>query len=279
MTTTAYELDAGFEKRASPADAVRRVPADGSRHTPTGPLCERSTASLEWTWPSTAARVPRWWRPGLRGIGRATAVALAARHRPEFHVVDAAALHLGAIAFSVYPTTHPSQIRSRCSRTPARRLLVTRAIVPRAGARGARPARRPRARRLLTGRIRHEPSPAWLAPGARRIRLRGDVARGENPDAGRHDRLHVRTTGAPKGVQHPHAGLLYGIEWHAPLPRGIARRTSRVLPADGTTSPSASCRTTCRWSSGTRSRAARTPSSLRRRSRSRVRRASWVCSI
>ena len=45
------------------------------------------------------------------GVTRNDTVALMLTNRPEFHLVDTAALHLGAIPFSIYNTSSPEQVR------------------------------------------------------------------------------------------------------------------------------------------------------------------------
>jgi long-subunit acyl-CoA synthetase (AMP-forming) len=44
------------------------------------------------------------------GVGRGDTVALMMVNRPEFHLVDTAAMHLGATPFSIYNTSSPEQI-------------------------------------------------------------------------------------------------------------------------------------------------------------------------
>ena len=63
------------------------------------------------TWAQYAERVRRT-AAGLAGlgIGRGSTVALMLTNRPEFHIVDAAAMHLGATPFSIYNTAAPDQI-------------------------------------------------------------------------------------------------------------------------------------------------------------------------
>jgi len=67
--------------------------------------------SLELTFAQYAERV-RSIAAGLSaaGIGRGDTVALLMSNRPEFHLVDTAAVHLGATPFSVYATSSPEQI-------------------------------------------------------------------------------------------------------------------------------------------------------------------------
>ena len=65
----------------------------------------------EITWADYGRRV-RSIAAGLAalGIGRGDAVGIMLTNRPEFHLVDTAALHLGAVPFSVYNTSSPEQI-------------------------------------------------------------------------------------------------------------------------------------------------------------------------
>ena len=44
------------------------------------------------------------------GVGRGDTSALMLANRPEFHLVDTAAMHLGATPFSIYNTSAPEQI-------------------------------------------------------------------------------------------------------------------------------------------------------------------------
>ena len=65
----------------------------------------------EITWADYADRVRRiaagFHRLGLR---RGDTLALMLTNRPEFHLADAAAMHLGAIPFSMYNTSSPEQV-------------------------------------------------------------------------------------------------------------------------------------------------------------------------
>ncbi|MEA2638087.1 MAG: long-chain acyl-CoA synthetase [Chloroflexota bacterium] len=98
---------------------------DGAREAAT--LCEAFQASaarcgdgaalrtpggaVEITWREYADRV-RALAGGLaaHGIGRGDTVACMLTNRPEAHLIDTAALHLGAIPFSIYNTSSPEQI-------------------------------------------------------------------------------------------------------------------------------------------------------------------------
>ncbi len=65
----------------------------------------------EWTWRDYADRVARV-ATGLqqRGLGRSDRVLLMIRNMPEFHVLDMAALFLGATPVSIYNSSSPEQI-------------------------------------------------------------------------------------------------------------------------------------------------------------------------
>ncbi len=67
--------------------------------------------AVEITWGEYAQQVRRI-AAGLAGIGvrRGDCVALMLTNRPEFHLYDTAALHLGATPFSIYNTYPPEQI-------------------------------------------------------------------------------------------------------------------------------------------------------------------------
>jgi long-subunit acyl-CoA synthetase (AMP-forming) len=77
------------------------------------------------TWRDYAERVRRT-AAGLAGLGlgRGEAVALMLTNRPEFHIADAAAMHLGATPFSVYNTYSPEQIEYLVS-DAENRIVVT----------------------------------------------------------------------------------------------------------------------------------------------------------
>jgi long-subunit acyl-CoA synthetase (AMP-forming) len=76
------------------------------------------------TWAQYGDRV-RGVAAGLhaRGLRRGDTLALLLPNGPDFHVVDAAALHLGAVPFSLYATSPPAQIAFQV-RDAAARLVV-----------------------------------------------------------------------------------------------------------------------------------------------------------
>ncbi|HET6304817.1 MAG TPA: AMP-binding protein, partial [Myxococcota bacterium] len=61
------------------------------------------------------------------GVGRGDPVALMLANRPEFHLVDVAAMLLGAVPFSVYQTSSPEQIEYVVGDAGARVAVIERA--------------------------------------------------------------------------------------------------------------------------------------------------------
>jgi long-chain acyl-CoA synthetase len=70
---------------------------------------------------------------GLAGLGleRGATLALMLTNRPEFHLFDAAALHLGATPFSIYNTYAPEQIQFQVEDAGARILVTEKAFLER----------------------------------------------------------------------------------------------------------------------------------------------------
>jgi long-chain acyl-CoA synthetase len=84
------------------------------------------------TWGDYAGRV-RQIAAGLAGlgVGRGDTVALMMTNRPEFHMVDTAPCHLGAIPFSVYNTFAAEQIAQVLANAGSRVVLCEEQFVPR----------------------------------------------------------------------------------------------------------------------------------------------------
>src|SRR5204862_4964740 len=82
------------------------------------------------TWGEYAERVRRL-AAGLAGLGleRAQTIALMLTNRPEFHLVDAAAMHLGATPFSVYNTYSAEQIEYLVSDAENRIFVTEKAFL------------------------------------------------------------------------------------------------------------------------------------------------------
>jgi long-chain acyl-CoA synthetase len=77
------------------------------------------------TWREYAERVERIAGGLARlGVGRGDSVALMMLNRPEFHLLDTAALHLGAVPFSIYNTSTVDQVAHQLRNSRAR-IVVT----------------------------------------------------------------------------------------------------------------------------------------------------------
>ncbi|GAB2809194.1 fatty acid--CoA ligase FadD11 [Actinocorallia aurea] len=84
-------------------NTVAEIPDEVALRTPGG--------AQSYTWAEYAAKVERIARALHRlGIRPGDRIALMLTNRPEFNFVDTAALHLGAIPFSIYNTSSPEQI-------------------------------------------------------------------------------------------------------------------------------------------------------------------------
>jgi long-chain acyl-CoA synthetase len=84
------------------------------------------------TWREYAERVRRL-AEGLSSLGlrRGDALALLLTNRVEFHLLDAAALHLGAVPFSIYTTSSPEQIEFVLRDSGARFAVTEEALLDR----------------------------------------------------------------------------------------------------------------------------------------------------
>jgi long-subunit acyl-CoA synthetase (AMP-forming) len=87
-------------------------------------------AELDWT--EYAERVRRV-AAGLAALGirRGDTVGMLLCNRPEFQLLDCAALHLGAIPFSIYPTSAPEQVDYLLGNADNRVLVTERRLRPR----------------------------------------------------------------------------------------------------------------------------------------------------
>ncbi|QJY48676.1 AMP-dependent synthetase/ligase [Pseudonocardia broussonetiae] len=183
-----------------------------------------------WTYRQVLARIGEV-ASRLRqcGVGRGDVVALLLRNRPEFHVVDAAVLFLGAVPFSLYSTAPPEQLRHVLVDSGARLLVTERAF---AGVVEA-------TRRLDTPleRVLVIDQPAAADDGLA-SELAADTtgvdlsSAGVGPD----DLLTLiytsGTTGPPKGVELTHRNMLEQLRGvHASLPLGGGGRQVSFLPA------------------------------------------------
>jgi long-subunit acyl-CoA synthetase (AMP-forming) len=83
------------------------------------------------TWGEYAERVPRI-AGGLAALGleRGDTLALMMVNRPEFNLIDCAALHLGVTPFSIYNTCTPEQIEYLFSNAENRVVVAERSFLP-----------------------------------------------------------------------------------------------------------------------------------------------------
>ncbi|MGN2638911.1 AMP-dependent synthetase/ligase [Nocardia takedensis] len=84
-----------------------------------------------YTWQQYGAAVERI-AEGLAALSVASGdrVGLLLANRPEFHLVDTAALHIGAVPFSIYTTLPPEEILYICDNADAAVLVTERRFMP-----------------------------------------------------------------------------------------------------------------------------------------------------
>jgi len=171
------------------------------------PALRTADGKTAWTWREYADRVHAV-AAGLAGFGvqRGDTVALWLSNRPEFHVADTAAMHLGAAAFSVYATSTVEQAEHVLGDAGSRVLVTEPAFLERALAvreRGLTPLEL-----IVLVDGRHAEALSWaelLAAAPADFDLDAVAV---YPD----DLLTLiytsGTTGPPKGVELTHANLI-----------------------------------------------------------------------
>jgi long-chain acyl-CoA synthetase len=99
---------------------------------PDEPALRTAGDSAGLTWREYADRVRRL-AEGLTSLGlrRGDTLALLLTNRAEFHLVDAAAIHLGAVPFSIYTTSAPEQIEFLMRDSGARIAVTEEALLGR----------------------------------------------------------------------------------------------------------------------------------------------------
>jgi len=184
------------------------------------------------TWAEYAARV-RSIAAGLAalGLGRGDTLALMLTNRPEFQLVDSAAIHLGVTSFSIYNTSAPDQIEYLLGDAANRLIVTEQAFLERVLA--AKPN---------VAALEHVVVVDGPAEGAMNL---ADLEAGGDPDfdfeaawraVGPEDVLCLiytsGTTGPPKGVQLTHANLVAearSVDQVIPLQQGT--RNISFLPS------------------------------------------------
>jgi long-subunit acyl-CoA synthetase (AMP-forming) len=174
--------------------------------------------AVEITFAEYAARVSRI-AAGLAALGvrRGDTVAMMLTNRPEFHLVDAATFHLGAIPFSVYNTSSPEQIAYLFSNAENRVVVCDRQFVD-----------------AMPG-VEH----VFVVDDLEELEAAGSAAfdfeaawQAVTPE----DVLTLiytsGTTGPPKGVEITHANMMAECRACAPvLPMSLGGRQTSYLPA------------------------------------------------
>ena len=184
---------------------------------------------VEFTFGEYAERI-RALATGLHALGvrRGDTVALLLVNRPEFALVDAAAMHLGAVAFSVYNTLAPEQINYVLRNSQCRIVVTERMFLPQVLA-----ARTPEVEYIVLVDGEADGTIALADLGRRHSRgfRFEDAWRECQPD----DVLTLiytsGTTGPPKAVQLTHAGVMFMARGYASaLPVTVGGRGISYLP-------------------------------------------------
>jgi long-subunit acyl-CoA synthetase (AMP-forming) len=177
------------------------------------PALSTADGSLTVSWTQYAARV-RALAGGLTalGVGSGDTVGLMLTNRPEFHVVDTAAIHIGATPFSIYNTNPPEQIVPLLVNSGARVVVTEPVFLDRIVA-----AQRlhPALEHIVVvggpadgpGQMTFEALEALEAPDLDFERAWQSLT----PDSVVTLVYTSGTTGEPKGVQHTHRSLLSGM--------------------------------------------------------------------
>jgi long-chain acyl-CoA synthetase len=187
---------------------------------------------LTITWREYRDRVERI-AAGLAALGvqRGDTVGIMLLNRPEFHLVDTAALHLGATPFSIYNTSPGEQIEHLFTNADPRVVITEQAFVPVIGE-----ARR-RARRIVHVVVvdRDEYGALTLdeleAAGDASFDLRRAATTVQPEDVA--TIIYTSgTTGPPKGVELTHANLIAQCRAIAArLPTPVGGRAASFLPS------------------------------------------------
>jgi long-chain acyl-CoA synthetase len=196
MSTAPATVCAAFQRTAAidPAAVAIRTPGN----------------AVTLTWQQYADRV-RAVAAGLSaiGVGHGDTVALMLTNRPEFAVVDSGAMHLGAIAFSIYNTSSAEQVAYLFGNAGNRVVITETALLPSILASGV----------PLEHVICVDGKPDGATMTLAELEAAGDLGfdfdaawQAVRPD----DVLTLiytsGTTGPPKGVQLTHANLMLTCE-------------------------------------------------------------------
>jgi long-chain acyl-CoA synthetase len=183
------------------------------------PALRDHATGAELTWARYAAEVERV-AGGLAALGvrRGDTVALMLRNRPEFNVVDTAAMHLGAIPWSIYNTSAPQQVRDLLARAGSRVMVCEPEFAGHAAGTAVEHV-------VTTGALGDLPGP----PPGFDFEAAWDAVTDD-------DVLTIiftsGTTGAPKGVELTHGGMRAMLEALTQVtPVSAGGRSVSYLPA------------------------------------------------
>ncbi|MCF8589854.1 AMP-dependent synthetase/ligase [Gordonia liuliyuniae] len=169
---------------------------------------------LAITWRDYAARVHAL-TAGLAALGvrRGDTVGIMLTNRPEFNLVDAAAIHLGAVPFSIYNTSSPDQIAYLFSHAENTVVITEKAFLPGIEASGARLQHiicvdGPADGALTLEDVEAAGSPDFDLQAARAAITASDIV----------TLIYTSgTTGPPKGVELTHRNIIAQLGCLAPL--------------------------------------------------------------
>ncbi len=197
---------------------------------PDAPALRSFDGGVEFTWREYAQRAARI-AAGLEALGvtRGETVALMLTNRPEFHLCDTAALHLGATPFSIYNTSAPEQITHLFSNAANRVVICERQFVDRVLA--ARDGTSVEQVVCVDDPTEGALSLEQVEADATELDLQAR-SRALAPD----DVLTLiytsGTTGPPKGVEITHASMLAMVRaWTSVMPASSEDRLLSYLPA------------------------------------------------
>jgi long-chain acyl-CoA synthetase len=230
MTLTAADLAQTLEdalKRPSLCGAFQLTAAAyGDRPALTTP-----DGSVTISWTRYAERV-RAVAGGLASLGvrAGDCVALLLSNRPEFHIVDTGAMHLGATPFSIYHTNPAEQIAPLLANSGARVMITEQLFLERAlQARALHPALE---HIVVVDAVRDDLLTLEDLEARATEAFDFETAwRSVGPDDIGTLVYTSGTTGEPKGVQHTHGSLLVSVQsFHDYIPFSPEGRVVSYLP-------------------------------------------------
>jgi long-subunit acyl-CoA synthetase (AMP-forming) len=239
-----FPTDLGYPTGAEVAsiDGVPSVPAAFQatvRRFP-GALAYRTIDDrISLTWAQVADQVQRWARAlWAAGVRRGDTVAMCMVNRPEHLIADLGAVHLGAVATSIYNSMPPGEFAYVVADSGARVLVTQAAFLPKVHAAVVSNGLN------LDTVVVFDDQAITSIPGVKVLTadafLAADIATGLDFDAawraiGRDDLCHIiytsGTTGRPKGVELSHQSALAGAEvYRLVAPVAPGRRLLSAFP-------------------------------------------------